>query len=484
MSIQSLGVGSGLDLESLVRQLISAERTPKENRLDAREDILEEEISAVGKVKSKLSEFEDAVKALQDADNLSGRDPQIDNPSQSNEPFTASPGNSAVTGEYKIAIEQMARGSRVETADAIDGGFASADDAVLTAGSANLTFRIGDDGEEFTLTVAAGTTLEELRAQINDDENNFGVSANIINTGTADGGAKLVFTSDVTGDGNDLQIINDDNVAELNRVSTTDSSESATFLTPVLNAQNAIANIDGIQVQSETNRFENTIQNVRFDARELSDRDADGNAIASTLTIGFDTEGVKENIDTFIEKYNELMDEFDELTRYGATEEDEDGALAGDSMVRGIQAGLSNILGSSISDSVLGSLFTIGVELTAEGRLEIGASDFGLGSGSSRLNDALADNFDEVSELFSGENGIATALLAFTEEYTQSSGLLKSREDVIKDQQGNLETEREQFELRMEGYEATLRARYLSLDSTVASLQSTGNALFAALGNI
>jgi len=38
MTIQSLGVGSGLALDDLVRQLISAERTPKEQRLDAREE--------------------------------------------------------------------------------------------------------------------------------------------------------------------------------------------------------------------------------------------------------------------------------------------------------------------------------------------------------------------------------------------------------------------------------------------------------------
>jgi flagellar hook-associated protein 2 len=53
---------------------------------------------------------------------------------------------------------------------------------------------------------------------------------------------------------------------------------------------------------------------------------------------------------------------------------------------------------------------------------------------------------------------------------------------VIEQQQKQLETEREAFDLRMEGVESTLRARYLSLDQTVASLRNTGNALFAALG--
>lgn len=492
MSIQSLGVGSGLDLESLVSQLLAAQRNPKVQRFDAREDRLDNEISAVGKVKSKLSEFEDALKALQDSNNLSGRDPVIDNPSESNEPFTASPSNSALTGSYEIAIERMARGSRIETANAIDGGFSSSDDVVLTAGTADMTFKIGNTGQAFTVTLTAGMTLGELRELINNDENNFGVSANIINTGTADGGAKLVFSSDVTGDGNDLSIVNNNDVAELNRLTTTDSTETAvppadplvppTYLSPVSSAQNAIATVDGIEVQSATNKFENTIQSVRFDAKELSDRDLDGNPIASRLNIGFDVENLEESVRAFVDAYNSLVEELDTLTRYGATDEDKDGPLAGDSTVRGIRAGLSNILGANVQDSLIGSLFTLGVELTKDGKLEIGSNDFGLGSGSERLQTALNDNFDDVAALFNGDTGIATRLLTFTEEFTRSSGILSSRESVIEEQQKQLETERERFDLRMEGVEATLRARYLSLDQTVASLRNTGNALFAAIG--
>lgn len=481
MSISSLGVGSGLDLESLVSQLIAAERGPKEARLDEREERFDNEISALGRVTSSLSAFEDALADLQDVDSLNGREPQIENPSESNEPFTATPGNQAVTGNYDIAITQLARGSRIETADA---AFSSSDDVVLSSGTADLTFKIGNTGDEFTVSVEVGTTLEELRQQINDNPDNFGVSANIINTGTEAGGSKLVFTSDVSGEGNDLSIVNTNNVAELNALSTTDSSETSTYLSPILSAQDAVATVDGINVQSATNSFENTIQNVSFDALELSDLDANGEAIASRLTIGFDNEGLRENIDTFVEKYNELIDELDEVSSFGITDEDEDGALAGDSLVRGIQSGLATILGNNVEGSVIGSLFSLGIELTTDGRLEVGSTNIGAGTGATRLDDALTNNFDDIANLFSSENGIATRLTSFTEQYTQPSGLIASRETSIETQQSGLEDERESFELRMESLESTLRARFLSLDSTIAGLQSTGNALFAAIGNL
>lgn len=485
MSIQSLGVGSGLDLESLVGQLLAAERGPKTERLDAREENLQNEISAIGKVKSKMSEFEDIVKDLQTEGNLSGREPTIENPSEENDVLSANPTNAALPGTYEIAVTQLAQGSRIETARADAGGYASSDDEVLTAGSADLTFKIDNTGDEFTISISAGTTLSELRELINNDENNFGVQANIINTGTVDGGAKLVFTSSVTGEGNDLQIVNDNDAAELAKLTTETSAGAPSDLSIEADnlAKNAIASVDGIEVQSDTNKFDNTIQSVRFDVKELSDKDANGDAIASKLIIGFDAEKLEEKIREFVDKFNELTDDLDQLTSYGESELEKDGALAGDYTVRGIQSGMSTILGGNVADSIIGSLFALGIELTTEGKLEISSSDFGLGSGSDRLENALNDNFDDIDELFNSELGIATQLLEFTEQYTQSSGILKTREDSIKDQQEVVSTDRERFEIRMISYEQTLRGRYLSLDTTVARLQQTGSALFAALGS-
>lgn len=484
MSIQSLGVGSGLDLESLVGQLIAAERGAKTQRLDARDSTLRDEISAIGKVKSKISEFEDIIKDLQTEGKLSGREPTIENPSEDNDVLSANPTTSALPGAYEIAVTQLASGSRIETARADAGGFASPSDVVLSSGSANLSFKIDGSDKAFSISVDAGTTLTQLRELINNNENNFGVKANIINTGTTGGGAKLVFTSEVTGAGNDLQIVNDNDVAEFAKLSTETSTGAASDLT-IENknlAKNAIASVDGIEVQSDTNKFENTIQSVRFDVKELSNKDANGDAIASTLTIGFDAEKLEEKIKEFVDKFNELNKELNSLTKYGQSSLEKDGALAGDSIIRGIQSGMANILASNVPGSPIGSLFALGIELTAEGKLEIGSNDFGLGSGADRLENALSDNFDDIDKLFNNEFGIASQMLNFVEQYTQSSGILKSREDSAKDQQDGVSTDRERFEIRMAGYEKTLRSKYLNLDTTVARLQRTGSALFAALG--
>ncbi|APD93327.1 flagellar hook protein [Alteromonas mediterranea] len=476
MTIQSLGVGSGLALDDLVQQLLTAERQPKEDRLNAKEERIEAEISGLGQIKSKLSDFKDAVDELRSDNGINGREPTITNPSEDNDVLSADASNSALRGSYDIVVEQLAAGSRITT-DA--GAFTSSSDPVLTSGAGSLTFDVGGS-DSFTVDVTAGMSLTALREKINNADDNFGVTANIIDTGTG-AGPRLVFSSSETGDGNDLVITNDTGAAELDRLSTTGGTNNISAAN-IESARNAIAYIDGIEVQSSSNEFENTIQNVSFDVNEVSPKDAAGEFQATKLEIGYDKEGLDKKIRDFVDNYNALIDEIGTLTKYGESELEDDGALAGDSLLRGIQSGLASIVGDSVSSSALGGLFQIGIEFDDEGKLEIGSTDFGLGSGEDRLEDALEDNFDEIAKLFTdSDEGIATRLYEFSKEYTSYSGLISLRERSVKDEREELYDERETLELRMLNYEEILRDKYLNLDQTVAQLNQTGSALLASL---
>ena len=469
MSIQSLGVGSGLALDDLVKQLLEAERKPKVDRLDAREEKVEAEISGLGQIKSKLSDFRDAVKALKSDRDLNGREPKMTHPSEDVEIFTADASSSASTGSYKIAITELASGSRASTAD---GAFTSSSDSVLSSGAGSLTFAVGSDS--FSIDVTAGMTLSQLREKINANAENFGVNANIVSTGTA-AGAKLVLTSDVTGAGNDLTVTNNGGNAELDVFSTANMSMTA--------ATNAKATIDGIAVESESNTFENTIANLSFTAKEVSPMNAAGTEfVTSTMNVGYDVEGLEKKIRDFVDNYNGIIGEIKKLTKYGESELEEDGVLAGDSMVRSIQSGLSSLMGSGVGASSLGGLFSLGIEINSDGELEIGDTDFGLGSGEERLTDALEENFDEVAKLFTDEEGgIAVRLDEYLNQYTSSSGLITLRERAAKDDRDQIFDDREKLELRMSSYEQMLRDKYLNLDQTVAKLNQTGAALLMSL---
>ena len=476
MTIQSLGVGSGLALDDLVQQLITAERKPKEDRLNAKEEQIEAEISGLGQIKSKLSDFKDTVDDLRSDNGINGREPTITNPSEDNDVLSAEASNSALRGSYEISVEQLAAGSRITT-DA--GAFTSSSDPVLTSGTGSLSFDVGGT-ESFTVDVTAGMSLTALREKINGADDNFGVTANIIDTGTG-AGPRLVFSSSETGEGNDLVITNDTGVSELDRLSTTGGAANISAAN-IESAKNAIAYIDGIEVQSTSNKFENTIQNVSFDVNEVSPKDSVGDFLTTKLNIGFDKEGLDKKIRDFVDNYNALIDEIGTLTRYGESELEDDGALAGDSLLRGIQSGLASIVSGSVAGSALGNLFQVGIEVDSDGKLEVGTTDFGLGSGEDRLEDALEDNFDEIAKLFTDKDeGIATRMFEFAKEYTSFSGLVSLRERAAKDNRDEIFDQRETLELRMLSFEQTLRDKYLNLDQTVARLNQTGSALLASL---
>lgn len=476
MTIQSLGVGSGLALDDLVQQLLEAESKPKTERLDKQEEDVEAKISGLAKIQSKMSEFKDLVDDLRTDADINGREPTITNPNEEVEVITAEAGTSALRGSYQIAVSQLASGSRVVTEDGL---YTSSDDSVLSGGTADMTFSV-PDGSTFTVNVTAGMTLSQLREAINNDENNFGVSANIIDTGTA-AGPKLVFSSTVTGTGNDLVISNDSGNAELDGLTTTGGTNNIPAAN-ITSASNARATIDGITVESETNKFENTISFVSFTAEEVSPKDADGEFITSRLKIGYDREGLKEKVDAFIEGYNTLLKEIKTLTEYGESDLEEDGALAGDSLMRGIQTSMASIVSGNVSSSALGSLYQLGIEFNEDGELEIGTRNYGLGSGEDRYDDAVDDNFDEIAKLFTDENeGIAVKLYNFVDEFSASDGLISLREKSAKDARESVFADRETLELRMISFEQIVRGKYLNLDQTVSQLNRTGSALLAAL---
>ena len=205
------GIGSGIDIDSLVGALLDAERRPAQLRLDRQEADLQITQTGLQGLDDALSELRSAVQSL---DTLT--DFQRRSTASSDEAVASiSATETAFTGSYAIEVTQLAQGTRAETA-AFAGGTSTA------PGEGTLRFAAGDSS--FSLDVDAGDDLLTIRNAINAAEGNFGVTANIINTTN---GAVLVYTSDVTGDSNQLQVSTDntdlDQLTVGNRLQTTNT---------------------------------------------------------------------------------------------------------------------------------------------------------------------------------------------------------------------------------------------------------------------
>lgn len=463
--ITSAGIGSGLDLESIIQASVDAENRPKMQAFARKEESLQVELSAVGEIKSAIAKLEDVAEKLADPDNFSKRVANIRQPS-SGDIISVTPSSKISVGDFKIAVTQLAQGSRATTAD---GAYSSIDDVVSASGG-TLSFAAGAD-KSFDLTVEAGMTLGELRDAINASDSNFGVTANIVNTGGA-AGSKLVLTSNVTGDGNNLVITSD--TAELDAIETYDATTNPSGGMTIATedqAQNAKITVDGLEVQSATNTFEDAVQDMTIKALELSEQDDAGNYDTARLNVDYDRESVNTMVDELIKEYNNLIGNIKFQSRIGKP-------LNGDSTIRALNDQLVSALSTSLTDAgPFGSIFDIGLGVDKEGYLE-------KSSLVRSLNDAIDSNYDDIGSAFAGENGVASQLKNLLENYTESGGIMKQREEDLNERIDKIEDDVLNHEYRMESLEQRLRKQYAGLDVLLAQMQQTQAYLGSQLANL
>lgn len=457
MSISALGVGSGLDLESLVTTLVSAQRDAKNQIYTKRASELGVEFSAIGEVKSSLEAFNKAVESLNDSTLFTGRTANITQPtSDSGDLVSVSTDSTAASGNYDIKVSQFAQGSRSSTTAGL---FTSTSDVVSATGG-DMTFTAG--ANSFSITVAAGTTLAELREQINSEATNFGVTANLIDTGSND--VRLVLNSDEMGVGNNLVVTNTD--ASLDNVSSVATGVGPAGLSIASGdeAKSGILEIDGISVTSTTNVFENAISGLSITAL----RESVGTETAKA-NITHDTESVQKSIESFISSYNSLVSVFDKHTKIG-------GALNGSSLIRGIESTMVNNLLSSFSGAGnFETVFDLGVSIDDNGKLSLNTSE---------LSDAMTSGFDDIATMFVGDTGLAGIFENQFADYVGSTGLLKDFQDSVQESIDSNTESKEAFEYRMDQYEETLRAQFTALDAALARMNSQGDYVTAALASL
>ncbi|HAW93141.1 MULTISPECIES: flagellar filament capping protein FliD [unclassified Arsukibacterium] len=457
-AITSAGVGSGLDLESIIQATVNAEDLPKVQRFEASKTRLSVELSGLGAVKSSLSAFQDIIKKLADLENFTKRSNTITQPA-SGSIISVATNDAATPGNFNIKVNQLAQGSRATT----NAAFSSPTD-VVSANGGKLTIAAGS--KSFDVDIAAGATLEEVRAAINESATNFGVSVNIINTGGATPESKLVVTSSLTGLGNDLSITSD--TAELDSLSTTAFGGGAGGLTIAAAdvSKDAIIEVDGITINSSSNIFKDAVQDLTITATKVSE-----GTETARLTVDYDKTGVEKLLGEFIDSYNNAIGTIDYHTKVGA-------ALYGDSAIRSLRSQMTNSLSTVVSGAGgFETLFDVGIGLTKDGKLE-------KSSLVRSVTEALTSDYSNVGKLFSGDNGVAKSFETFLETHLESKGSFKFREDNLNKSLKQIENDRESHDYRMSQLESGLRAKYASLDVLIAQMQSTGSYITQQLASL
>jgi flagellar hook-associated protein 2 len=444
MAIAALGIGSGLDLNALVDQLVAAERKPREDRLNRREAEIEARLSAFGSIRGGLSALETALGKL--AGIQQGRTATSSDSTR----LAVSAGANAVPGNYSIQINQLATAQTLASA-----GF---DDADGPVGIGTLTLQMGDGPAVDVVIDEDHNSLRGIRDAINQAD--AGVQASIVNDGS---GSRLVLSAAKTGADNTISVTVSEAAGEgENKLSLLATDN----LIRTVESQDAQIVVNGLAITSASNNLGDTVEGLTLDLKGTTEA---GSPI--TVTVGQDRDAVRSALNEFVKAYNGVVETARDLTRYDP-ETREGSVLVGDSTLRAIRGrlvqGLQQVGGGA--EAVFTSLVNLGVNSDRNGMLSLD---------SAALDRAMDQDFQGVISLV---NEVSGGLRDTVQGFTQSGGLLDARTDGLRTRMRDIGRQREMLEARMEQFEARTVRQFGAMDSLVGQLQNTSQFLDQQLG--
>jgi flagellar hook-associated protein 2 len=452
--------GSVIDVASLVSQLVSSTRAPKDALISKQTQTVTTQISALGSLKSALSTFQSSLSAI---DTPSAFNSTVANTSNS-AILTATAGSSAVAGSYSISVSQLAQAQQL-----VSKAFVSS----TVVGTGTLKLSLG--GQSFSVTIDANhNSLAGIASAINSASGNPGITATVLN-GTD--GTHLVLQSAQTGAANTIQVSETDGGNALAAV-TYGTGNTANY-TQNSAAQDAQFTISGIPHQSSSNTVTDAISGVTLN---LVGTTASGTGTGSSaqLTVASDTSTITSNVQSFVDAYNTLVKALRPLGSYDQTTRTA-GPMLGDPTLTGIQNEIRSTLYGFVHNtgsSVYTSLASVGVTSNSDGTLTLNKSKF---------DTALATAPTAVSTLFSGTNGIAATLNTQITNELNSGGIIDSRSKTLVKQENALTDQTNQLNDQMTKLTASLTQQYAQLNTLLSSLQTTSAYLtqqFASLPQV
>ncbi len=456
--IQANGIGSGLDVNSLVSQLVSAEGAPLQQRITRHEVAVTTKVSALGSLKGALAAFKAALDPLKTVDAFQSRKAT----SADTKIFTVTAGTDATAGHYDVEVVQLAKAHQLASAPFLAGGSAAVGDGTLTISVGADTFSVTIDPDK--------ATLDDIRNAINSAADNTGVQATLLNTA---GGARLVLTAGETGASKAIKVAASGGNGGLNQLvydPLAPPVPPAPGLTQLAPAQNALIRVATFDIESDTNVFENAIDGVTITAV----KESEGEQVA--LDVAFDKSSVQSRIQKFVTEYNAMQTQVAKLGKYDA-ETKTAGPLLGDSLLRSIETETRRGLSEPVSgiSGTYTTLASLGITTNASGALTID---------NDKLTKALDADAQGVAELFGSRNGVAARLSERLENRLATTGDIEGRNTGLKTELKDIARDKEAFTLRMTQVEARYRKQFTALDSLLSQMQSTSNYLTQQLASL
>lgn len=463
MAMSVLGIGSGIDLNEILKQLEVAEKT-RLTPITTQQKAINAKISGFGKLKSALSTFNTATAKLQKTELFQSR-----KANGNDDYFTVKASSKAALGNYTVNIDQLATAHSVATTAMPDQNTVLGNDdemRTLTIEQANgstLTITLGKDDTSLSAIAEAINN-----GQVSHDDGSTSASplnAAIVRSGS--GSYQLVITAKETGEQQAITAISSSDDA-LNRVLGFNNSESSK-MTEVVSAQDAKFSLNGIAITSATNTVKEVVTGVDITLKATT-------STSQNLAIIADNEQAETAIKQWVEEFNQLQSTLSSLTQFTAQESNSaelassNGPLLGDATLRNIDQSIRSIFAKGQAGE-LNVLAQIGINMDKNGTLSINENE---------LKKALSEQSDAVAILFAGDEntaGLANDVFAKVSSFIDNDGMIDSVTNGLNSTLKSLDKRYEQVNNSIDQTIERYRTQFTQLDILINSLDNMSNYL-------
>ncbi|MFC1547561.1 flagellar filament capping protein FliD [Candidatus Neomarinimicrobiota bacterium] len=458
----------GLDIEGLVDQYRSVETIPR-SMLEVRKESLTSRKTALTDLDSKLSalytlgeRFSDIILNVFNTKDAESSYPEL---------FTVTAGSDALAGSHDIEISRLAS---VDTR--VSQQYVSTD-SDFTAITTDQTFGVEvahptdadpNNRVEVTVTVSAATfaktneeALQDIANAINEAMNTSATADDIEATEKAvatvvseeTGVSRLVFRSGESGENYALQFNDTDGLlATLEVNAGSQSTGTSGGYIKAANELSALFTIDGLSFTRDSNYVDDALEGVNIQLFGET-------TTTESITVTADLEAVKQEVQDFMDSYNEVVTFLNEQT-------DTEGEFRGDSTYSTLKFELRNIINAQVTN-VLSSdydrLHEIGIGVKRDGTLYFEDDE--------EFEAALSTNPQVVSDLFTADDGIAVVLNDFIVRYTRASGIISTSQKTVEASLRYQDTRIETFDERLEKKVERFRQDLLRLQTVFLEMQ-------------
>lgn len=442
---------SGMNAAQFAQQLIGADRAGKDTLYKGKLTASKTQLDAYTLLENNMKKMATKLSEM-GGDAAKGKIATV-----TGENATATVKSDAPKGNYDLSVHKLAQAHQLTKT------YASENELLPATGV--MSIQVGSDPtkrmEIDLATVNGGTAISvsQLRDVINKQVGNPGVQASLVRTGNQ---IEFMLSSKESGVANQVKV-------EFNGADWGMTERRA--------AQDAELTLNGIDITSSSNYLENVVDGVSL---ELVKVHAAGES--SMIKVTDDFEANKKTVKDFVDSFNSLMTQINQLTRSmgvktsdsSSSDKDKDkedkttavseaqiGVLKGDTSIRLLQSKLRDSVFATAANGM--RLSDIGIEIGRDGKLKIDDA---------KLTDSFKSDPEKVQAMFTGEGSYVKNVEKTLKPFTQFNGYIDQKQEALNKQIKSVNDSMDRHNYQMNQKYQIYLTQFTAMESTINQFNS------------